>query len=114
MDSIRDGQIWIARDLVSGLIEELAALLAPRRQAAQSNSNGAFARLSPREREVASLVGDGAGNQEIASRLDLTEGAVKTLLRTVFSKLGVPNRFRLALLVNSQAHIEERKVGGMR
>jgi DNA-binding NarL/FixJ family response regulator len=117
VDSIRDGEIWIARDLVSSLIEELAVLLAPRRQAARSRANGAFDRLSSREREVVSLVGDGASNQEIASRLDLnlTEGAVKTLLGTVFSKLGVPNRIRLALLVNNHAtNIEERKVGGMR
>jgi DNA-binding NarL/FixJ family response regulator len=101
VESVRDGQIWIARDLVSSLIGELAGLIVEQRQ--QSGANGVLDRLSPRERQVAALVSDGASNKEIARRLDVTERTVKTHLSAIFSKLRVSDRYQLALLVNNHA-----------
>jgi DNA-binding NarL/FixJ family response regulator len=48
--------------------------------------------LSPREREVLTLVADGATNNEIASLLGIGLETVKTLLRRTFAKLGVQRR----------------------
>lgn len=48
--------------------------------------------LSPREREVLSLVGDGATNTDIARTLGIGSETVKTLLRRAFVKLGVSRR----------------------
>jgi DNA-binding NarL/FixJ family response regulator len=48
--------------------------------------------LSPREREVLSLVAAGATNSEIASDLGIGEETVKTLLARAYSKLGVRRR----------------------
>jgi DNA-binding CsgD family transcriptional regulator len=53
------------------------------------------ARLSPREREVAMLVGEGSSNDEIADRLGKSVLTVKKQLHSVYAKLGVPNRGRL-------------------
>jgi DNA-binding NarL/FixJ family response regulator len=50
------------------------------------------AALSPREREVLSLVAEGATNQEIAKDLGIGVETVKTLLGRTFSKLGVQRR----------------------
>ena len=50
------------------------------------------AALSPREREVLTLVAEGATNQEIASALGIGVETVKTLLGRTFSKLGVQRR----------------------
>jgi DNA-binding NarL/FixJ family response regulator len=50
------------------------------------------AALSPREREVLSLVAEGATNQEIAKELGIGVETVKTLLGRTFSKLGVQRR----------------------
>jgi len=50
------------------------------------------ARLSPREREVLTLVAEGATNGEIASVLGIGIETVKTLLRRTFAKLGVQRR----------------------
>jgi DNA-binding NarL/FixJ family response regulator len=50
------------------------------------------AALSPREREVLSLVAEGATNQEIATELEIGVETVKTLLGRTFSKLGVQRR----------------------
>jgi len=48
--------------------------------------------LTPREREVLALVGEGATNSEIASTLGIGSETVKTLLTRIFVKLGVSRR----------------------
>lgn len=53
--------------------------------------------LSPREKEVLSLVAGGLSNNFIAERLDISENTVDTMLRRVFSKLGVHNRISAVL-----------------
>jgi len=48
--------------------------------------------LSDREREVLGLVGQALSNNQIASRLGLTEATVKRHLRNIFTKLGAVSR----------------------
>jgi DNA-binding NarL/FixJ family response regulator len=48
--------------------------------------------LTPREREVLSLVARGATNPEVAEQLGVGEETVKTLLSRIFLKLGVRRR----------------------
>lgn len=48
--------------------------------------------LTPREREVLELVATGARNSEIAERLAIGEGTVKTHVRHILAKLGAVNR----------------------
>lgn len=48
--------------------------------------------LTPREKEVLSLVADGAGNREIAKQIGISEHTVKLHLHNVFAKLEVSNR----------------------
>ena len=63
--------------------------------------------LTPREREVLSLVAEGRTNGGIARRLWLTEKTVETHVRTILMKLGLPageddNRRVLAVLAYLQ------------
>ena len=51
---------------------------------------GALDELSPREREVLSLMAEGRTNAAIARRLWLTEKTVETHVRTILMKLGLP------------------------
>lgn len=53
--------------------------------------------LSPREKQVLSLVAGGLSNVVIAERMNITENTVDTLLRRVFIKLGVNNRISAVL-----------------
>jgi DNA-binding NarL/FixJ family response regulator len=51
--------------------------------------------LTPREREVTSLVAAGLRNKAIAKRLFISEATVRHHLSSAFSKLGVADRYEL-------------------
>ena len=59
---------------------------------AQIDDEVTYKKLSPRESQVLSLVASGLSNNFIADRLNISENTVDTMLRRVFSKLGVNNR----------------------
>jgi two-component system, NarL family, nitrate/nitrite response regulator NarL len=53
--------------------------------------------LTPRESQLVGLLTTGRKNKEIAAALFLSEGTVKVYLSKLFRKLGVKDRFELAL-----------------
>jgi len=53
-------------------------------------SDGPLERLTPREREVLSLMAEGRSNSGIASQLVLTVGAVEKHVASILSKLRIP------------------------
>lgn len=61
------------------------------------DGNGNGHALSPREREVLSLVAIGLPNKSIARRLNISEKTVKSHLTRVFTVLGVGDRTSAAL-----------------
>ncbi len=58
-----------------------------------------LARLSPREADVARLVGQGLSNDEIARRLGKSVLTVKRQLRSIYQKLNISGRGRLTVLL---------------
>jgi DNA-binding NarL/FixJ family response regulator len=90
-------QIWVGRNVVPRILEELTSLSVLRQQKAAAATDSRLERLTPREREVACLVGDGDSNKEIATKINVTEATVKAHLTAVFRKLEVSDRLRLAL-----------------
>jgi len=56
-----------------------------------------IATLTPREREVIALVGEGLRNQQIAQRLALSETTVRRHVTAICRKLGVAERLDLIL-----------------
>ncbi|MXO58401.1 response regulator [Altererythrobacter salegens] len=59
-----------------------------------------LAPLAPRERQIATQVGRGLRNKEIAEALTMSEGTVKVYLHAIYQKLGVKNRTELALMAH--------------
>ena len=56
--------------------------------------------LTDREREVATAVGSGASNAEIAASLFMSEATVKAHVSRLLTKLAVTNRVHIAILVH--------------
>jgi len=97
---LQKGEVWVKRNLVPHLIGELARLTSHRLKDSAIGDTR-LASLTPREREVVSLIGEGVRNKEIASRLLMTEHTVKAHLTAIFRKLNLSGRVQLALLVQS-------------
>jgi DNA-binding NarL/FixJ family response regulator len=53
-------------------------------------------RMTPREREVIGLIGEGLSNKEIAGRLNISTYTVKSHVRTVMEKLALHTRLQIA------------------
>ncbi len=57
---------------------------------ARSRRQDPIARLSPREREVLALMGEGRSNSAIAAALVVSDGAVEKHVSNIFAKLDLP------------------------
>jgi DNA-binding NarL/FixJ family response regulator len=84
--SVASGKAVIDPAVVQAVIDELAKR-PPRAELAAS-----IAELTPREREVLSLLARGLSNAEIAAELVVGEGTVKTHVARVLAKLDVRDR----------------------
>lgn len=65
--------------------------------------------LTPREREVLTLVAEGCSNRQIAERLVITQATVKFHTRSIRSKLGTSTRTKTAV-VALQQHLVNRNM----
>jgi pimeloyl-ACP methyl ester carboxylesterase/DNA-binding CsgD family transcriptional regulator len=61
-----------------------------------------FASLSPREREILSLLAEGLSNADIASRLGISEKTVRNQISKLFDKLGVWTRAQAIVLARDR------------
>lgn len=57
--------------------------------------------LTPRELDVLNLIGMGCTNREIARKLYITEGTVKTHVTHILNRLNLRNRAQIAIYANS-------------
>jgi DNA-binding NarL/FixJ family response regulator len=90
------GEVWINRAMMARVIGGLwnpvtAQTIQPNPEALK------IAALTEREREVVSLIGEGLRNKQIAERLFISEITVRHHLTSIFDKLGVSDRFELAI-----------------
>ncbi|WP_371582130.1 response regulator [Streptomyces sp. NBC_01314] len=67
-----------------------------------------LASLSPRERDILALIGEGLTNREIGKKLYLSEKTVKNHISRLLAKLGVQRRVQAAVLAS---HLEQPETG---
>lgn len=109
VDRIHDGEIWAERKLIPRLLEEYTSHPEERPEGLPK-ADGRLDLLTPREREIAFLIGAGASNKEIASRLRVGEGTVKAHLTSTFRKLGFSDRLQLGLFLASPNFESKRPI----
>lgn len=80
------GDSLLAPEVTRAVIEELA------RRPPRAELAARLETLTPREREVLDLIARGLSNGEIAARLVVGEGTVKTHVAHILAKLGVRDR----------------------
>jgi two-component system, NarL family, nitrate/nitrite response regulator NarL len=93
MTRVVAGKSWVGPTLIADLMEVVRNLAHHPAGAARQQPFG----LTPREREVLSLVVEGCPNKEIAQRFSVSEETIKHHLTRMFDKVGAANRVELAL-----------------
>ena len=106
VDRVHDGEIWAERKLIPRLLEEYTAHPEERPEGLP-RADGRLNLLTPREREIAFLIGAGASNKQIAGRLRVGEGTVKAHLTAIFRKLGFSDRLQLGLFLVNPNWVEQ-------
>lgn len=95
------GEIWISRAALPDLIAHLRRVAHP---APKVDAGAKLDLLTPREKEIALCVAEGAANKIIAKRLSVSDATIKAHLTAIFQKLGVSGRVQLALLLSGDRH----------
>ena len=97
------GDALLAPSITRRLLSHFATPPSPR-----SEDVSLLNRLTQREREVFELVAQGLSNSEIAERLFLTEGTVKTHVNHIFEKLEVRDRTQAVIFAYDVGLVKPR------
>ncbi|MFF5210250.1 response regulator [Streptosporangium sp. NPDC000396] len=100
--AVAEGAAYLSPRVASRVINELTGEQLARGAAARDRTGV----LTNREREVLGLVGEGLSNAEIARRLHLVEGSVKTYVSTILGRLGVRNRVQAAIIAHEAGLVD--------
>ncbi len=84
---VHSGDALLSPSITRRLIEDFASRALPRRASAEL-----LEALTPREREVLTLVARGLSNGEIAAELVVSEATVKSHVGSIFAKLDLRDR----------------------
>jgi DNA-binding NarL/FixJ family response regulator len=91
---VRAGEVWLEPTMIAQVLGDLTR---PQLSPQISSEATKIARLTEREREVITLVGEGLRNKHIAARLYISEATVRHHLTAIFAKLDISDRFELAI-----------------
>jgi two-component system nitrate/nitrite response regulator NarL len=90
--AVSRGESVLPRAMTATLFSQIAGVAVGREREAALEG----VRMTPREREVIALIGDGLSNKEIAARLDVAAHTVKSHVRNVMEKLALHSRLQIA------------------
>ncbi|WP_306839285.1 response regulator [Catenuloplanes nepalensis] len=91
---IAGGEALLDPAVTGRLIEAFATGVTP----SAAPERPELAALTPREREVLTLIAEGLSNAEIAARLGVGVGTVKTHVNALLTKIGVRDRVQATIL----------------
>lgn len=91
---VHAGEVWLERTMTATVLGEIINRGEPKKPDLEAVK---IATLTEREREIIALVGESLKTNDIASRLFISEKTVRNHLSSIYSKLGVSDRFDLAV-----------------
>ena len=94
IDRVYDGELWFDRSLMKRVIAQTTTSAGKAKGASEEEK---LRIITPREREIITLVGEGLKNKDIAERLFISQRTVRNHLTSIFSKLDVSDRLELLL-----------------
>jgi len=94
IEKVYEGEVWLDRAMIANVLNSRAKAGKAQEQDIYATQ---IATLTEREREVILLIGEGMRNKEIAERLVISEATVRNHLTSIFSKIGVNDRFELVV-----------------
>lgn len=96
--SVAEGAHVLPPQLTSTLFSQIAKEAVIKGRAGALDS----VRMTPREREVIDLIGEGLSNKEIATRLNVATHTVKSHVRNIMEKLALHTRLQIAAYSHRQ------------
>jgi DNA-binding NarL/FixJ family response regulator len=93
IESTHTGETWLAQSLMAAV----AGKLSQARPEKNDPEAEKIAKLTPRESEIVGLVSEGMNGERIAKRLGISEATVRNHLTSILAKLGLSNKFELAV-----------------
>ena len=91
INKVHEGELWLDRGMLGSLLRES-------RQDPKDDPDAVkIATLTPREREVVTLISEGLKNRDVAGRLFISETTVTHHLTSIYSKLEVSDRLELVI-----------------
>lgn len=94
IERVHAGEVWLDRTMTATVLAEMSRS----GEAEKADLETAkVASLTDREREIISLVCEGLKNKKIGERLFISEATVRNHLTSILSKLGLSDRFELAI-----------------
>lgn len=99
LKTVRGGEI---NDVIRAVTEGRILLDERTMTRRMSDSNNPTADLTPSERKVLDLIGDGMSNREIGESLGIAEKTVKNHITSLLAKMGLQRRTQVAAWVAAQ------------
>jgi DNA-binding NarL/FixJ family response regulator len=90
------GETWLPRAETGDVLSLLL-----RQRDGRKDGDRLLALLTPRERQVLACLGEGAGRNQVAERLNLTANTVRTHLQNIMTKLGVHSTLEAVTLTRA-------------
>ncbi len=89
LQAIHDGQIWVERHVIAMALCSFVTM-----RIFHGWPNQQKTKLTKKETEIIHLVSLGLSNKEMANKLNVSEGTIKSHLYNIFRKLGVKSRLK--------------------
>ena len=94
IETVHGGEGWLGRSLMAAVMGRFSRDVSGEKKDPEADK---IATLTPREKEIVTLVSDGCNGEKIAKQLGISEATVRNHLTSILAKLDLSNKFELAV-----------------